>query len=98
MSWTTAKDLRTQVQKLWDKGDLLRPLVLDEPFESPAMSWISGFGVRPRFWLTAAVLATSPPQNSCSDPNALHLMKRSKTKPPSQPLEGGKGPDRGSPT
>lgn len=33
MSWTTAKDLRTQVQKLWDKGDLLRPLVHGELFE-----------------------------------------------------------------
>ena len=33
MSWTTAKDLRAQVQKLWDKGDLLRPLVHGEPFE-----------------------------------------------------------------
>ncbi len=33
MSWTTAKDLRAQVQKLWDKGDLLRPLVDGEPFE-----------------------------------------------------------------
>ncbi|MDP2416114.1 MAG: DUF3322 domain-containing protein [Hydrogenophaga sp.] len=27
MTWTTAADLRAQVQKLWDKGDLLRPLV-----------------------------------------------------------------------
>ena len=27
MSWTTPADLRAQVQKLWDKGDLLRPLV-----------------------------------------------------------------------
>lgn len=27
MSWTTAADLRAQVQKLWDKGDLLRPCV-----------------------------------------------------------------------
>ncbi len=27
MTWTTASDLRAQVQKLWDKGDLLRPLV-----------------------------------------------------------------------
>ncbi len=25
--WTTPADLRTQVQKLWDKGDLLRPCV-----------------------------------------------------------------------
>jgi len=30
MSWTTPADLRAQVQKLWDKGDLLRPLVQGE--------------------------------------------------------------------
>lgn len=34
MSWTTGKDLRAQVQKLWDKGDLLRPLVFGEVFET----------------------------------------------------------------
>lgn len=27
MTWTTPTDLRAQVQKLWDKGDLLRPCV-----------------------------------------------------------------------
>ena len=27
MNWTTFADLRAQVQKLWDKGDLLRPCV-----------------------------------------------------------------------
>ncbi|MDZ7939078.1 MAG: DUF2220 family protein [Rhodoferax sp.] len=27
MTWTTRADLRLQVQKLWDKGDLLRPCV-----------------------------------------------------------------------
>lgn len=27
MTWTTPADLRAQVQKLWDKGDLLRPSV-----------------------------------------------------------------------
>jgi hypothetical protein len=27
VTWTTPADLRAQVQKLWDKGDLLRPLV-----------------------------------------------------------------------
>lgn len=30
MSWTTPADLRAQVQKLWDKGDLLRPCVRGE--------------------------------------------------------------------
>ena len=27
MSWTTPADLRAQIQKLWDKGELLRPCV-----------------------------------------------------------------------
>ena len=31
MTWTTAADLRAQAQKLWDKGDLLRPLVDGTP-------------------------------------------------------------------
>ena len=30
MTWTTPADLRVQVQKLWDKGDLLRPGVRGE--------------------------------------------------------------------
>lgn len=30
MSWTTSADLRAQVQKLWDKGEQLRPLVQGE--------------------------------------------------------------------
>jgi hypothetical protein len=30
MTWTTPADLRSQVQKLWDKGDLLRPSVQGE--------------------------------------------------------------------
>lgn len=30
MTWTTPADLRAQVQKLWDKGDLLRPCVQGE--------------------------------------------------------------------
>ena len=29
MSWTTPADLRTQVQRLWDRGDLLRAAVTD---------------------------------------------------------------------
>lgn len=33
MSWTTASDLRAQVQRLWDRGDLLRATV------SNAISW-----------------------------------------------------------
>lgn len=31
MSWTTPAQLRGQVQKLWDKGELLRPLVSGTP-------------------------------------------------------------------
>lgn len=30
MNWTTPADLRAQVQKLWDKGELLRPCVLGQ--------------------------------------------------------------------
>jgi len=33
LSWTRSADLRAQVQKLWDKGDLLRPLVGSQSFE-----------------------------------------------------------------
>lgn len=33
MSWTTPADLRTQIQRLWDRGDLLRAAVTD------AVSW-----------------------------------------------------------
>ncbi|MBV5297634.1 MAG: hypothetical protein JZU64_05720 [Rhodoferax sp.] len=32
MRWTSPKDLRAQVQKLWDKGELLRPLVQGQAF------------------------------------------------------------------
>lgn len=31
MTWTTPADLRAQVQKLWDKGELLRALLREEP-------------------------------------------------------------------
>lgn len=33
MNWTTVADLRAQVQRLWDRGDLLRTLV------SPGLEW-----------------------------------------------------------
>lgn len=33
MTWTTPANLRAQVQKLWDKGDLLRPSVLGEAMQ-----------------------------------------------------------------
>lgn len=31
MSWTSPRDLRAQLQRLWDRGELLAGLVLDEP-------------------------------------------------------------------
>jgi hypothetical protein len=30
MSWTTAADLKTQLRRRWDRGELLRPLVTDD--------------------------------------------------------------------
>lgn len=33
MSWTHTPDLKAQVQRLWDRGELLRPLVSGETFE-----------------------------------------------------------------
>ena len=33
MNWTTPEELKVQVQRLWDRGDLLRALVSD------AVSW-----------------------------------------------------------
>ena len=41
MRWTQSKDLRTQVQKLWDKGELLSPLLGGEPF-APRRLRLSG--------------------------------------------------------
>ena len=40
MSWTTPADLRTQVQRLWDRGDLLRAAVKD------AVSWPLRLGLK----------------------------------------------------
>lgn len=40
MSWTTPADLRAQVQRLWDRGDLLRAAVAD------AVSWPLRLSVR----------------------------------------------------
>jgi hypothetical protein len=40
MSWTTPADLRTQVQRLWDRGDLLRAAVTD------AVSWPLRLGLK----------------------------------------------------
>lgn len=41
MTWTTPADLRAQVQKLWDKGELLRPLVRGAP-QPPRRLRLSG--------------------------------------------------------
>ena len=60
MSWTTPVDLRAQVQKLWDKGDLLRPLVSGEPLpplrlrlSGPSSSDLSECFDATRVWLDA---------------------------------------------
>jgi hypothetical protein len=42
MSWTTTADLKAQLNRLWDRGELLRPLVTDE------MAGASGFPLRLR--------------------------------------------------
>ncbi|SDW32977.1 DUF3322 domain-containing protein [Thiocapsa roseopersicina] len=42
MSWTTAADLKTQLNRLWERGELLRPLVAD------GMTGASGFPLRLR--------------------------------------------------
>jgi len=31
MNWTTAKELRAQLQRKWNQGDLLRPMLIEEP-------------------------------------------------------------------
>ena len=38
MNWTTADDLRAQVQKRWDKGELLAQLVPTPPAAEPVPS------------------------------------------------------------
>jgi hypothetical protein len=41
VSWTSAADLRAQVQKLWDKGALLRPCVQGAVM-LPRRLWFTG--------------------------------------------------------
>jgi hypothetical protein len=60
MTWTTPADLRAQVQKLWNKGDLLRPLVLGAPqpprrlrFNGPSSSELTERFDEVRVWLEA---------------------------------------------
>ena len=60
MTWTTPTDLRAQVQKLWDKGDLLRPLVMGAPqlprrlrFNGPSSSELTERFDEVRVWLEA---------------------------------------------
>ena len=40
MSWTSPADLRAQVQRLWDRGELLRATVTD------TMAWPLRLGVK----------------------------------------------------
>jgi hypothetical protein len=39
VTWTTAADLRAQVQRLWDRGDLLRALVAEADTDAGAVDW-----------------------------------------------------------
>ncbi len=59
MNWTQSKDLRTQVQKLWDKGELLNPLLGGAPFTprrlrltGPSSSELSEHFDEARVWAT----------------------------------------------
>ena len=59
MNWTRSKDLRAQAQKLWDKGELLRPLVNGEPFTprrlrltGPSSADLSAHFDEARVWAT----------------------------------------------
>ena len=42
MTWTTPADLRAQVQKLWDKGDLLRPCVQGSAMQPQRLRVVQG--------------------------------------------------------
>ncbi len=58
MKWTTAKDLRQQLQKLWDKGHLLSTLLTDEvyfpkrlAFKKPGSRELSDCFAEVREWI-----------------------------------------------
>lgn len=60
MSWTTPADLRAQVQRLWDRGDLLRAMVADVVFwplrlnlKTPSASDLSDRFEAVRDWVRA---------------------------------------------
>lgn len=60
MSWTTAATVREQVQRLWDRGELLRPIVTGEAFEprrlvlkSPTASELASRFEAVREWVAA---------------------------------------------
>ncbi|MCF8209355.1 MAG: hypothetical protein K9K38_08135 [Rhodoferax sp.] len=60
MSWTTPADVRAQVQKWWDKGELLRPLVHEQAMEprrltlrGPASSELADQLDAVRAWIAA---------------------------------------------
>jgi hypothetical protein len=65
MNWTTPADLRTQLQKLWDKGDLLASLLTGEPLfpkrlvlKTPTSAEMAGCFDQVRDWI--AELRTLP--------------------------------------
>ena len=67
MSWPTPADLRAQVQKLWDKGDLLRPCVQGEAVAprrlrlvGPTSTEVSERFDAVRAWMADLRLAATP--------------------------------------
>ena len=70
MTWTTPADLRAQVQKLWDKGELLRPCVQGEALlprrlrlVGPTSTDLTERFDEVRTWMTD-LRRTSPPHNA----------------------------------
>ncbi|MDZ4122825.1 MAG: DUF3322 domain-containing protein, partial [Hydrogenophaga sp.] len=64
MNWTTTADLRAQVQRLWDRGDLLRASVSSSPIwpvrlslKVPSAGDLSGRFEAVRNWLSAFAAA-----------------------------------------
>ncbi|MHC8389545.1 Wadjet anti-phage system protein JetD domain-containing protein [Pseudomonas sp. MDT2-39-1] len=60
MSWSTAKDFEDQLRRLWERGDLLRPLVMGDAWTprrlkltAPSSGELSGQFDSVRSWLTS---------------------------------------------
>lgn len=77
MTWTTTTDLRVQVQKLWDKGDLLRPCVggtTPTPrrlrLTGPTSAELTERFDDVRVWMKD-LGCSAPPPNATSAPRAL---------------------------